>query len=797
MSSKRKRGRKRERPAQAPPASPAKRYFLLVAAAALLLAGLYALDRRNDAPLNLVLISIDTLRADHLSSYGSSDVSTPHIDRLAEEGVLFERVQSVAPTTLPAHASLFTGQSPLRHDVHDNIGFYLSESIPTLASHLNEAGYRTGGFVGAFVLDSRFGIARGFDTYYDDFEAEPETVADGFVVQRRGEEVLERAIEWMEKAAEPSPKPKPFFTFLHFYDPHTPYDPPAPFQPAEDSDTARYRGEVAYADSLVGQFLSWLSRRELDETTVVALVSDHGEALGSHGERTHGFFLYEAALRVPWIVRYPGAPRGTRVSGLARIIDVAPTLIDLLSLAPLSGIDGESLRVLIDDPQQASELAAYAETFVPRLSYGWSELRSLRRGSHKLILAPRSELYDVEQDPGEVHDLKEEQPELYEQLRSELDALMAGAEGGVVAQPMDAETLERLHALGYVGGGAPASRERESGPRADPKDRLDLYQALNDPALASVDPEDRAELEGALSVLQVLAHDEPPIPRALTLYGELLLKAERASEAETVFERMIEPNPSFTALYGLAVVELAQGKMDEAEEHFLRAMRLEPKNTKSYVRLAKLSRRRGDVGEAEAWLRKGIEIHPDRLLKEELADVLLHGGRPSEALDVLAALAEENESDALAFYNLAQALLATGDNEGAMENLRAAIRLAPEDADVHQALGNALIESGEHGAAVLEFQRAVEISPCFVGALGNMGSALVQLGRLDEAASSFERALSCEPDYAPAYRNLGSLYLQQGKLDAAEDALQEAVRLSPEDRELKSVLEELVARHPR
>ena len=215
VSSKRKRGRKRQKPVPAPSPSPTKRYFFLVAAAALLLAGLYALNRRSDSrgePWNLVLISIDTLRADHLSSYGSSDVSTPHIDRLAEEGVLFERVQSVAPTTLPAHASLFTGRSPLRHDVHDNIGFYLSESIPTLASHLNEAGYRTGGFVGAFVLDSRFGIARGFDTYYDDFEAEPETVADGFVVQRRGEEVLERAIEWMEKAAEPSPEPKPFFT---------------------------------------------------------------------------------------------------------------------------------------------------------------------------------------------------------------------------------------------------------------------------------------------------------------------------------------------------------------------------------------------------------------------------------------------------------------------------------------------------------------------------------------------------------------------------------------------------------
>ena len=708
MSSQRKRGGKRLKPAPAP----AKRYLFFFVAAALILASLYALNRRNDAhdePWNLVLISIDTLRADHLSSYGSSDVSTPHIDKLAEEGVLFEQVQSVAPTTLPAHASLFTGRSPLRHNVHDNIGFYLSESIPTLAAHLSEAGYRTGGFVGAFVLDSRFGIARGFDTYYDDFDAEPETVADGVVVQRRGEEVLKRAIEWMEKAAEPSPEPKPFFTFLHFYDPHTPYDPPAPFQPAEDSDAARYRGEVAYADSLVGQLLSWLSSRDLDEKTVVALVSDHGEALGSHGERTHGFFLYEAVLRVPWIVRYPGAPRGTRVSGLARIVDVAPTLVDLLSLAPLSGVDGKSLRVLIDDPQQASELAAYAETFVPRLSYGWSELQSLRRGSHKLILAPRSELYDVEQDPGEVHDLKEEQPELYEQLRSELDALMAGAESEAVPQPTDAETLERLHALGYVGGGALASRERESGPRADPKDRLDLYQSLNDPALSSVDPNDRAELERALGILAVFAFREPPIPRALTLYGELLLKAGRASEAETVFERMLETTRSFTALYGLAVVELEQGKIDEAEEHFLRAVELEPKSTKSYFRLAKLSRMREDLGEAEAWLRKGIEIQPDRVMKEELADVLLHSGRPSEALDVLAALVERNENDALAFYNLAQALLATGDNEGAMENLRAAIRLAPEDADVHHALGNALIRSGEHGAAVLEFQRAVEV----------------------------------------------------------------------------------------
>ncbi len=586
--------------------------------------------------------------------------------------------------------------------------------------------------------------------------------------------------------------------FPHFYDPHTPYAPPAPFQPQQDTDAARYRGEVAYVDSLVGRLLTRLSSRELDESTLVAVISDHGEALGAHGERTHGFFLYDATLRVPWILRFPGVPGGTRVPGLARIVDVAPTLLDLLSLPPLDGAEGQSLVAWIENPQQPSKLSAYAETYVPRLGYGWSELRSLRRGKYKLILAPRSELYDLEQDPGETHDLLVEQPDIARALRRELETLVAEAESDVTPGPTNSDTIERLRSLGYVGGTGPVSADVSFAQLADPKDRLDLYDKLNDPWLSAVGPEDPAALDEAMGRLRAVIEEAPSIPFARSLYGELLLKAGRSPEAEAVFEELLETSGfAFTALYGLALAELELGKLDVAEDHFLRAIELEPKSTKSYLRLAQIASARGNFAEAELWLRKGIDIHPDRRLREELAEVLLHTGRPTEAVDILTELSETSASDALAFYNLGQALLATGDIARALEKLGDAARRAPDDADVHQALGNALARNGEHEAAVVEFRHAVDILPCFAGAHSNMGSALAQLGRSDEAVSSYERALSCDPDYGSAYRNLASVYLQQGRVDPAIDALRSAVRLMPEDRELKAVLDDLVAEQSR
>jgi arylsulfatase A-like enzyme/Flp pilus assembly protein TadD len=709
---------------------------------------------------NLVLVSVDTLRADHLSSYSTTSVRTPHMDRLASEGVLFENVSTVAPTTLPAHASLLTGLTPVVHGVRDNVGFYLDDRLTTLAEHLKIQGYDTAAFVGAFVLDSRFGLDRGFDRYDDEVEGGEEEVASGFVAQRRGAVVLESALAWMGSRGETA---RPFFAFIHFYDPHTPYEA-----------SGGYRAEVAYVDSLVGQLLAWLEERHLEGRTLVVLTADHGESLGEHGEQTHGLFLYESTLRIPLLLRYPGAPARTRISEPTQITDVASAILDVLGLPPMPG--GKSARGL------------YAETFLPRLHYGWSELRSLTLWPHKLVMAPKPELYDLSKDPGETKNLIDELPDVARALGRELETMVASP---AVPQSVDRETLEKLKALGYAGSTVPSAGELP-----DPKDRLEIYRVLNDPAIQSLRPEDGPAFEKALSDLKDILTREPRIPRTYALYGELLLQASRGSEAAEVFQGLVALEPkSFEGHYGLGVALQNLGREDAAIAGFGKAVEIDPRNTKSYLRLSEAEIARGNSDAAEGWLRRAIAVHEDRVLVDRLAQVLLQSGQSgkrSEARALLGGLAAKAPKDALAAYNLGQLLLVEGETESALVELRRAAALAQSDPDVHQALGSALALSGRRDEAVESFRRAVELAPCFAAAHANLGAAYAELGRLPEAAAALEKAVSCDPTYAAGFKNLAAIQFQMGNLDRAITAMRGALRASPDDRELQNSLRELL-----
>ena len=717
-------------------------------------------DAGRPTGFNLVLVSVDTLRADHLSSYGAAFLRTPHMDRLASEGVLFENVSTVAPTTLPAHASLFTGLTPLAHGVHDNVGFYLDDRMTTLAEHLKGQGYDTAAFVGAFVLDSRFGLDRGFDRYDDDVEGVEDDVASGFVAQRRGAEVLESALAWIGSRGETA---RPFFAFIHFYDPHTPYEA-----------SGGYRAEVAYVDSLVGQLLAWLEERELDGRTVVALTSDHGESLGEHGEATHGLFLYQSTLRIPLVLRYPGAPAGSRISTPTHITGVASAILEILRLPPMPGrrpADGRPL---------------YAETLVPRLYYGWSELRSLTRWPHKLVMAPKPELYDLSKDPAETKNLIEELPEVARSLRNELESLdVSPVEPGSV----DRETLEKLKSLGYAGATVPSTGELP-----DPKDRLEVYRVLNDPAIQSLRPEDGAAFEKVLADLKAVLTREPRIPRTYALYGELLLQAGRAREAAEVFQSLVAlDGNSFEGHYGLGVALQNMVREDAAIEALGRAVEIDPRNTKSYLRLSEVESARGNPDAAEGWLRRAIAVHEDRLLVDRLAEMLMQSGKGGKARALLEGLTAAAPRDPLAAYNLGQLLLVQGEAEGALVELRRAAALAPSDPDVHQALGSALALSGRREEAVEAFGRAVELAPCFAAAQANLGAAYAELGRLVEAAAALEKAVSCDPHYAAGFKNLAAIQFQLGNLDQAVVAMRGALRASPQDPELQETLRELLA----
>jgi arylsulfatase A-like enzyme len=432
------------------------------------LAGLGALwwsaARRPNPPLGVVVITLDTTRADRLSTYGFHDVSLPHLERLAREGIVFDQATTVAPLTLPAHSSLFTSLLPPNHGVRDNSDTALDDAHTTLAEVLRARGFRTGAFVGSIILGPTRGLKQGFEQY----QAVPEPdrpTPEIETRQRRADEVVNDAIRWLDTVGDSR-----FFLWTHLYDAHRPYDPPEPYRSKYGHNL--YVGEIAFADSQIGRLLQSLEQRHLLDRTVVVVVGDHGEALGEHGERDHGIFVYEDVLRVPLIIRAPGL-RPTRVEEIVRLTDVMPTVLELLDV-PSPPVDGVSLASVMDGSKRALNLEAYSESLYPQ-RLGWSPLRALRQGKFKLIDAPRPELFDVEDDPAELTNIYDNRRALAEAMTARLAALARGRDStSTPRQGVNSDLQAQLASLGYLGG---APRHESSGRASlpDPKDCIGSF----------------------------------------------------------------------------------------------------------------------------------------------------------------------------------------------------------------------------------------------------------------------------------------------------------------------------------
>lgn len=410
---------------------------------------------------NVVVITLDTTRADHLSPYGYMNVSLPSLERLAGEGVVFDRAISVAPLTLPAHTTLFTGLLPPRHGVRDNAVAALAESQTTLAERLRARGFRTGAFVGSVVVGPERGLAQGFDQYVGVPSSSQQTPD---ARQRRADDVMGDAIRWLDSTGS-----SPFLLWAHLYDAHRPYDPPEPYRTTYGHNL--YVGEIAFMDAQIGRLLGALEARGLLENTVVIVVADHGESLGAHGERDHGIFLYEEVLRVPMIVRAPGV-QPIRVADVVRLTDVMPTILELLRLPP-APVDGVSLVGLMRGRPSDRSLEAYAESLYPE-RLGWAPLRALRDEEFKFINAPRPELYDLANDPYEEQNLYESRQTVAVRLAARLAALTSGR-ASLSAEDRPGSTPEwraQLASLGYVASAPPAPAGR---PLPDPKDCIGTY----------------------------------------------------------------------------------------------------------------------------------------------------------------------------------------------------------------------------------------------------------------------------------------------------------------------------------
>jgi choline-sulfatase len=455
-----------------------RRFTRVLVTAVLGLPGLWSCQAgANRTPLNVVLITLDTTRADRLSPYGLMDVSMPHLERLAREGVVFDQATSVAPLTLPAHSSIFTGLFPVAHGVRDNADKPLSADHTTLAEILKAHGFETAAFVGSTVLDPGRGLDQGFSRYRGVSGTTSETTLKGRTTttlkgrttgvesrQRRGDEVMTDAIQWLDAIGDDR-----FFLWTHLYDPHRPYDPPEPFR-SRHFDS--YIGEIAFVDSQIGRLLQALEHRGLLDRTLVVVAGDHGESLGDHGERDHGIFLYESVLRVPLIIRGAGFA-SRRVGDVVRLVDVMPTILDVLDL-PVPAMDGVTLADVMRGTRSV-ELEVVAESMYP-LRFGWSPLRALRGGRYKLVDAPRPELYDLDRDPFETRNLFEERRTLADAMRRRLDLLTGGphAAQDATRDIVPAGLRDDLAALGYVSASPMRISDRHTN-LPDPKDHIGTH----------------------------------------------------------------------------------------------------------------------------------------------------------------------------------------------------------------------------------------------------------------------------------------------------------------------------------
>ncbi len=607
---------------------------------------------------NVIFITIDTLRADHIGCYGNPQVHTPHIDRLAREGARFTRAYTPVPITLPAHAAIFTGSYPMATGMHDFSGNKLPAGAVTLARVLRENGYATAAFIGSAVLDSRFGVNQGFETYFDhfDFSRLDETSLD--LMERRGDVVTDEALGWLKLSPH-----QPFFLWVHLYDPHFPYTPPEPY--ASRYRTHPYDGEIAFDDAQVGRLIAFLTQQRLMDNSIIVLAGDHGEGLGEHGERTHGFFIYNSTLHVPLLIKIPGAaPRVIEED--VSLIDVMPTLLQALRIALPSSVQGRGrLSLILGRPAQSAGGASqlYAETYLPLLHFRWSQLRSLQSHSLKYIDAPRAELYDTRSDPRELKNLYQTRPSLAHEMQERLHGLIAHYTPGNKSTPAEKELtdpalLERLRSLGYVAvsGGTVSDSNGKALP--DPKDRVQVYEMVS---RAMADGQ-HGRYEESLQKLREAEKTEAasvPIRYLMALDYYRLKDFPRALES---FKSVIEIDPKFAlARYYLGLTQVQLGDLDGAASSFERALELDPTNFSAVYSLGAIYLKKNRVSDALREFQRATEINPNYALAYEAqGELYLYLGRGQEAARALHRALEINPRLAKAHYNLGRAYQALG-----------------------------------------------------------------------------------------------------------------------------------------
>lgn len=667
---------------------------------------------------NVVLVTIDTLRADHLACYGYHSIRTPNLDRLANSSIVFENAFAHVPMTLPSHASILTGRLPFSHGIRDNAGFTLDPKITTLAETLKSAGYQTAAFISAFVLDSRFGLNHGFDTYGDSFVL-AEGAPDHSEVARRAEATEAEVEAWLAHANQ-----RKFFLWVHYYDPHDPYDPPEPYKTQYKNNL--YDGEIAYTDSVFGKLMADLQRLKLSEKTLVILTGDHGESLGEHNERTHSLFIYDATMHVPLLMHFP-AEKPARIKEAAGHVDIVPTILEALGIKPNSEIQGRSLLPVIHGRRQ-KDRSIYAESFFPLLHYGWSPLRSMTTTDYRFIDAPSTELYDRKSDSKDTKNVVQQQGAVVSSLQKELHKLAPPDSEVVHSQTPDAETAERLKALGYT---SSTAKQTAASGKVDPKDRIQLLELISR-AHAALDSKNYAYVVQAMNA--VLTQD-PNIIDAHYLLSTAFLNLGETEQGVSEMKRIIELKPDhLQTLYNLALFYQLKGDLQESERWYLRLLQYEPSHVNANLNLAALYLQSNQQEKAKPYIARVINIY-ERATKETTA--------PEDRIRLLEKLAE--------IY------FKTGQKDQSEKALKEAISLNPNKKLLHFHLGVIYQERNDLQDAAAEYVKETQVNPSNYKAFFNLGVVYASMNRFDDAIASFQQVLRLQPQFSAASERIAQI----------------------------------------
>jgi choline-sulfatase len=664
----------------------------------------------------VILISVDTLRADHLSCYGYRRIQTPAIDSVGKGGTLFTQIDSQVPLTFPSHVSLLTSTYPFSSGIGDNSEVLRPDAI-TLATVLKSQGYSTGAFVGGFALDRRFGLDQGFDVYDSPFDLNRQRGVDPSDLKRPGEDVTRSAEAWLDKNAA-----GPFFLFLHFYDLHTPYQLPA--EARARLGGSGYDAELRYVDETLGQFWDFLREKGLLDKALVVFLSDHGESLGEHGEATHGYFIYQSTLHVPLIIHWPegAGPFPARVKEPASLLDVAPTILQFLHILPPPHFQGRDLLEPPGSKVEPPRREIYSESQYAHNHYRCSALRSLRDCRYKYIEAPKPELYDLDHDPHELTNLYRHQRVLAFSLRQRLRSLRGRYPTAHTssASAVSPEVVEQLSALGYVTGTSAHHDDSDSG--TDPKDRIVQYQEIH----RAISMAYSGRVNESVAALENVLTKTPDLPDARNILGLFQQKLGRHEQAARNFRYVLMQDPSNAlAHYNLAISYFNANRTDDAIRELNAVVAIATEAGRALEHVTTPAQELLGI----IWIQRK-EYNRGRVQFERLLTIA--------------------PRDYVAHYNLGWLAGMEGNLDQGVQHLQVAVEVEPDNAEAHTALGNLYLRRGNLPEAQDQFADAIRLTPNIASVHYNLGVVLARGKRNEEAAAEFKKALQEDPNFGPA-----------------------------------------------